>query len=215
LDHYFTGFQTYIIAEAENERGRFDMRIALEVLSQEAKYKSEGASTQGIFVYQFETLCRNRLRYDRGLQAMAADPVYDDAWREWIGTVSRQIGLIDFADLVYVRSRHYLTRRTSPGNPPPEPEKPLLFGDKEGKIALANRRKDPLYFFAALQRQLGYPKVPRPRLPDQAPELIPQLMRRLERLESRLKLMEDEHREGIDLTRFYSRQGSAEGQVDD
>ena len=37
------------------------------------------------------------------------------------------------------------------------PEKPMLFGEKEGKIAWANRKKDPLYLFAALQRHLGYP----------------------------------------------------------
>ena len=46
---------------------------------------------------------------------------------------------------------------------------PALFGEKEGKIAKANRGRDPLYLFAALQRQLGYPEVPRPRpRPDRA-----------------------------------------------
>ncbi|MCA9048037.1 MAG: hypothetical protein KDA89_04880, partial [Planctomycetaceae bacterium] len=35
-----------------------------------------------------------------------------------------------------------------------------LFGDPEGRIARANIGRDPLYFFAALQRQLGYPEVP-------------------------------------------------------
>ena len=39
--------------------------------------------------------------------------------------------------------------------PPHEP----LFGEKEGKIAKASRGRDPLYLFAALQRQLGYPEV--------------------------------------------------------
>ena len=48
------------------------------------------------------------------------------------------------------------------------PKFPTLFGEKEGKIARANRGRDPLYLFSALQRQLGYPEVPRPRRPDEA-----------------------------------------------
>ena len=46
-------------------------------------------------------------------------------------------------------------------NPTYEPPVPPLFGEKEGKIAKASRGRDPLYLFAALQRQLGYPEVPR------------------------------------------------------
>src|SRR4029077_18056675 len=32
LAHYFTPFQTYVVSEAENERGRFDISVALKVL---------------------------------------------------------------------------------------------------------------------------------------------------------------------------------------
>ena len=135
--------------------GRFDFRIGLEILEREAEYRAEGASPQGIFLYQFETLCRNRLGYDRGLEAMAGDEIYNDDWREWILTVRRQIGLVDFSDMIYVRSELYRQTRG-------EAEKPILFGEKEGRIALANRQKDPLYLFAALARHLGYPSVPRP-----------------------------------------------------
>jgi hypothetical protein len=35
-------------------------------------------------------------------------------------------------------------------------------------------------------------------------QLVPQLLRRMERLETRLKLLEDEQRGGIDLTKFYA-----------
>ena len=143
LPHYFTPFQTYVVAEAERAEGRFDFRIALEILQREVEYRVGEASPQGIFLYQFETLCRNRLGYDRGLEAIARDPSYDEAWREWILTVRRQIGLVDFADMIYVRSGLYLRTRQ-------KAEKPMLFGEKEGRIALANRRKDPLYLFAAL-----------------------------------------------------------------
>jgi hypothetical protein len=197
LPHYFTPFQTYVIGEAEKAEGRFDFRIALEILQREAEYRAAGTSPQGIFLYQFEALCRNRLGYDRGLKAIADDPLFDDAWREWILTVRRQIGLVDFADMIYVRSGLYAKKKK-------KPEKPVLFGEKEGRIALANRRKDPLYLFAALQRHLGYPPVPRPRPEDAQTYLLPALQRRVERLETRLKLLEEELREGINLQRFYA-----------
>lgn len=201
LPHYFTSFQTYVIQEAENERGRFDMRIALAILRRESEYRVEGASPQGMFFYQFETLCRNRLSYDRGLGAMAGDPIFDEEWRTWILTVRRQIGLIDLADLIFVRSRYHGTRLQADDA---VPARTLLFGEKEGKIAWANRGKDPLYLFAALQRHLGYPEVPRPQPTDDSPTLLPQLARRLERLETRLKMLEDEQRSGsIDLSKFY------------
>lgn len=208
LTHYFAPFQTYIVREAEDDRGRFDMATALEILRAEAQYRAEGVTRQGLFLFQFETLCRNRLRYDPGLHAVAEDPFYDADWQEWILTVRRQVGIIDFADLVYVRSEHYLHRRRLRAGEDLPPEKPVLFGEKEGKIALANHGKDPLYLFAALQRHLGYPTVPRLRPVEHTMELIPQLMRRVERLETRLKLMEDEQREGIDITKFYGGDGS-------
>ena len=78
LPHYFTPFQAYVVGEAEKAEGRFDFRVALEILQREAEYRAAGASPQGIFLYQFEALCRNRLGYDRGLDAVAADPIYDE-----------------------------------------------------------------------------------------------------------------------------------------
>lgn len=204
LSHYFTPFQTYIVREAENERGRFDILAGLAILRAEAEYRAAGASRQGLFIFQFEVLCRNRLRYDQGLTAIAGDPFYDENWREWILIVRRQIGIIDLSDLIYVRSQYYQMRRALQAGEELPPEKPVLFGEKEGKIAWANRSKDPLFLFAALQRHLGYPAVPRPKPPDGSPQLIPQLMRRVERLESRLKLLEEEQIAGtIDITKFY------------
>ena len=199
LPHYFTPFQSYVIGEGERAEGKFDFRVGLEVLQREAEYRAAGASPQGIFLYQFETLCRNRLGYDRGLDAIAGDEIYDADWREWILTVRRQIGLIDFSDMIYVRSELYRKNRG-------EAEKPVLFGEKEGRIALANRRKDPLYLFAALARHLGYPGVPRPRPEDMQRHVLPVLQRKVERMESRLKLLEEELRGGINLARFYASQ---------
>jgi len=204
LPHYFTSFQTYLVQEAEDDRGRFDLRMALAILRHEAEYRAEGAAAQGLFLYQFETLCRNRLRYEKGLDAVAQDPLYDADWRAWIQTVRRQVGIIDFADLVYVRSQHYVTQQARHRKAVPV-DRPILFGEKEGKIALANRHKDPLYLFASLQRHLGYPQVPRPAPPDETRQLLPLLKRQVERLEVRVKLLEDEQRGGIDLSKFYDR----------
>jgi hypothetical protein len=212
LAHYFTPFQTYVIAEGEDERGRFDLRVAFEILRFDAEYRAAGASRPGAFLYQFECLCRNRLRYERGLDAMALDPIYDADWRKWLETVRRQVGIVDVADLIYVRSQYYADDRIRRYGAL-DAKEPILFGEKEGKIAWANRHKDPLFLFSALQRHLGYPPVPRPKPPDETVQLLPQLIRRLDRLETRLKLLEDEQRGGIDLTKFYGPNGGIAGPI--
>ncbi len=202
LGHYFTPFQTFLIREAEDERSRFDFNLALEILQREARYRADGSDPQGSFLYQFETLSRHRLRYDRGLDAMAGDPLYPPPWREFILGLRRQIGMVDVADLLYVRSAYYSTmqRRTHHEYVPEQPE---LFGEKEGKIALANRRKDPTWLFAALQRHLHYPAVPRPKKPEENQAQLPRLQAMVDRLEARVKLLEEENRGGIDITKFY------------
>ena len=196
LGHYFTPFQTFVVSEAEKHEGRFDFRVALEILYREADYRAKTATPQGVFLFQFETLCRNRLGYDPGLAAMSGDPIFDRCWGQWIAMVRRQVGIVDFADMIYVRSQHYRDEH-------PDEVKPVLFGIREGRIALANRRKDPLFLFSALQRHLSYPPVPRPRRGPQAEDVLPTLQRKVERLESRLKLLEEEIRGGINLNRFY------------
>ncbi|MGI9458340.1 MAG: hypothetical protein ACR2NU_17400, partial [Aeoliella sp.] len=206
LQHYFTPFQSFIVGQAEEERGKFDMRIGLAVLEREAEYRAglnsrEAPSRQGLFLYQFEVLCRNQLGYDQGLAAVAADDVYDQPWRDWILTIRRQVGMVDIADLLYVQSAHYVERSARGGGAQPTGEP--LFGDREGRIALANRRKDPLYLFASLHRQLGYPVVPRPKVRDEAEDLLPQIARRVEQMEKRMSLIEEEQRGGIDLTKLY------------
>jgi hypothetical protein len=203
LAHYFSPFQSFLVEEAEKDRGRFDMKTAFRILQAEAKYRSESASRQGYFVFQFEALCRNRLHYDRGLAAISEDPAYDSDWKEWVLVVRRQLGLVDLADLIYGRSEEYLaTRRRKLGAQTP-PEAPILFGLQEGKIAWANRHKDPLLLFAALQRHLHYPAVPRLEPVDTTEQIVPQLQRRMERLEMRIKLLEEEGKQGIDITKFY------------
>jgi len=206
LPHYFSAFQTFVMQQAEQEGGRFDLRTGLVILEREAGYRGDGATPQGLFCYRFECLSRNRLDYSHGLPAVADDDIFDDHWKDWIQTVARQVGLVDLADLVYVRSTEYwrLESREAvlSGREEPSPSRAILFGEKEGRIARANRGKDPLFFFAALHRQLGYPAVPRPAIVLPGAETPAMMARKLERLEFRVKLLEEESRGGIDLSRF-------------
>ena len=204
LPHYFTSFQSFIVSSAEAESGRFDMNTALLILEHEARFRSESNDPPSFFFYQFEALCRNRLDYDYGLAAMANDPIYGEDWQRWILMFRHQIGIIDLADLVYIHSEYYAKRQAETGSEDDEIADPVLFGEKEGRIALANRNKEPLFFFSALARQLNYPAVPRPKRRDPIEDLLPKLSRVVERLETRIKLLEDEQRnKGIDLSQFY------------
>lgn len=204
LAHYFTPFQSYLVEQAEQEVGRFTMEIALLVMEGEAKYRAVGATAPGLFFYQFEALCRNHLNYDKGLTAISNDPAYDTDWSKWTLMLRAQVGLVDLADLLFLASEDYRNRLIAAGEPL-EGKGPFLFGEKEGRIAFGNRRKEPLFLFAGMQRHLGYPRVPRPVPPDRTNEMIPQLARRMERLEARIKLMEEERRTGIDITKFYEK----------
>jgi hypothetical protein len=204
LSHYFTPFQTFVFSRSEEDRSKFDQRTALEVLQCEAQYRAGNLTPAGLFVYQFESISRNKLGYDRGMEAMAHDPLFDETWRDWIMRARLQLGAMDFADLIYLHSEEFVQeRRRATGDPDFRPSQPILFGAKEGRIAKANRGKDPLYMFAALQRHLGYPVVPRVR-PVFGPEKeIPALQAKLGQLEKRLHLVEMELKGNLDLSQFY------------
>lgn len=201
LRHYFTPFQAHVVSQAEQDRSKFPMDQALLALEREARYKVENPSPAGLFVYQFETLSRNRLGYTKGLDAVADDPFYSEDWHDYILVLRSRLGDVDFADLIFVRSEHYVTEQRR-RNPDFVPKFPILFGEKEGKIARANRGRDPLYLFLALQRQLGYPEVPRPRRPDEAEARIALLEQRVTQLENRLKAAEAEIHNEVDLSEF-------------
>ena len=196
IAHYFTPFQTFVIAESEREESRFDFRIALEILAREAKYRSETPPIQGLFFYQFETICRNRLGYDRGLETLIQDSTYHNDWKEWLTILRKQIGLVDLAEMIFYRSEFYKTKNT-------DTNVISLFGEREGRIAFASRQRDPVFLFSALSRHLGYPGVPRQKRVSEEENLVPLLQRRIEHLETRLQLLEEELRGGVNLNRFY------------
>jgi hypothetical protein len=199
LGHYFTPFQTFVVTKAEEDVSRFSMDQGLLILEREVKYRAGTPTAAGLFVYQFEALSRNRLGYGKGLDAIAADPFYDDDWRDYIVGLRSRLGDVDFADLIYLRSAYFVVDRRR-REPDFAPKLPTLFGEKEGKIARANRGRDPLYLFAALQRQLGYPEVPRPHRPDESEARLKLLEQRVAFLENRLKLAEMEMHNEISLT---------------
>jgi hypothetical protein len=201
LPHYFTPFQAFVMRQTEEESQRFNIETALLVLEREATYRAGQPTTPGLFVYQFEALSRNRLGYDGGLSAMAGDPFYDATWREYLEMIRRQVGAVDFADLVYVRSDLYV-RDQQRHDPAYQPPVVPLFGEKEGKIAKANRGRDPLFLFAALQRQLGYPEVPRPQPQEDLSAKLEMFRAKMRELETRVKLVESELRGHVDLSQF-------------
>ena len=132
-----------MIRQAENEKSRFPMTTALLLLEREATYRANGPTKQGLFVYHFESIARNRLGYLDGLEAMAADPFYDDLWaRGYFDDLRKQVGEIDVCDLVYLRSEFHVTEEQR-RNPTYEPGHPPLFGEKEGKIAKASAQSRP------------------------------------------------------------------------
>jgi hypothetical protein len=204
LSHYFTPFQTFVIARAEDESKRFDIRIALAILEKEAEYRSRNATPQGLFIYQFESIARNRLGYGEALKAIAGDPIYDQDWRTWTSRLAGLLGTHEFAELLYRRSQHRVDehrRRTQ--NPLYEPSYAVLFGTQEGRIAKANIGRDPLYMFAALQRQLGYPEVPRPVPVRSQSQLEPAIELRFQQLEAKIQILEGELKGNLDLSQYY------------
>ncbi len=198
LLHYFAPFQAFVVRATEDENRRFGIEIALLVLEREAQYRAENLSRAGLFVYQLEVISRNRLGYDEGLEAMANDPAYDADWHAFLEQLRRGVGLIDLADFMYLRSEVYAQEHRRK-DPEYVSELPVLFGEKEGKIARAHQDRDPLFFFAALQRQLGYPEVPRPRPRDDASARFEAMQAKIRELEGQLRVLEGEVRGQLDL----------------
>lgn len=216
LSHYFAPFQAFVIEQAELDTTRLTMDMALELLEREAEYRGGDGHTrvpsrEGLFIYQFEALSRNSLGFRDGMPAIANDPMYNDDWQEWIQRIVHQIGTVEFAELVYTRSSQRVDdvnrRRQKEGNNEPfEPSFAILFDKQAGRIAKANLDRDPLYMFAALQRQLDYPKVPRPARQKERPPFEPHVELRFQKLEAQLQMLEGEMRDDIDLSQFMPKQ---------
>jgi hypothetical protein len=204
LPHYFTPFQTFVMQQTEDDKNRFSIDLGLLVLEREAQYRAGAPTSAGLFVFQLEALSRNRLGYERGLECISQDPFFDADWQSYVELVRRQLGAVEFCDLVYLRSAYYVVderRQNRDYEPPVVP----LFGEKEGKIAKASRGRDPLFLFAALQRQLGYPEVPRHKQRDDMSARLAVLVQKVKDLETRIKLVEGEVKGHVDLSQFLAK----------
>ena len=119
LPHYFTPFQTYVMQEAEAERGRFDLRIAVDILRHEAEYRGQVAGPAG----DVHVSVRMPLPQPAEIRpGPGGDRRRPDLRRELAGVdrdLRQRIGMVDFADMIYVRSQFNLIHLHAPGEPPP------------------------------------------------------------------------------------------------
>src|ERR1700730_3483147 len=60
LPHYFTSFQAFVMSRTEEEALHFSIETGLLILEREASYRSAEPTPEGLFVYQFEVLSRNK-----------------------------------------------------------------------------------------------------------------------------------------------------------
>jgi hypothetical protein len=201
LPHYFTPFQHFVARQSEEEKRKFPFTTALLILEREATYKAGTPTPSGLFVYQLEAITRNKLGYEDGLVAMSEEPFYDTEWRQNADMVRRQLGIVELSELVYLRSHQFVMEQRK-SNPAYQPSLRPLFGEKEGKIARASKGRDPLFLFAALQRQLGYPEVPRPKPKDDTDAQVERLEAKLREMETRIRILEAEARGTFDPTEF-------------
>lgn len=209
LAHYFTPFQSFVLEQAESDVARIPFEQALLILEREAQYRAQGPTPAGLFIFEVEAMSRNRLGYLDGLARMREDACFSSDWREYISLVQSQLGLRELPELVFARSESYVIERQR-SDRDYEPRFAVLFNEKEGRIAGANIGRDPMYFFAALQRQLGYPEVPRPPKEETLFRRLDGFSRTLQRMEERMKILEQEIHGQVDLAPFtITKEGAA------
>ena len=201
IPHYFTPFQRFVIRQTEDDKRKLTFSTSMLLLEREARYKADEMTPAGLFVFQFECLTRNKLGYEDGLTAMSLEPTQSKEWQANASMFRKQIGIVEFSELVYLRSEYYVAdqKRIDPDF---VPSLLPLFGEKEGKIAKASLGRDQLFLFSALQRQLNYPEVPQPKPKDDPGILVQQLEAKLRDLDIRVRMMEAESRGNFDPTQF-------------
>ena len=116
--------------------------------------RPETSSLAGLFVFQFESLSRNRLGKSTpgASRRWRRTPHYNEDWRDYDPPLQTRLGDVDFADLIFVRSLPTSSlerRRRDPGLHAQVPHP--LRRPRKGKIARCNRGRDPMYLFSALQ----------------------------------------------------------------
>ena len=197
LPHYFTPFQTYVVGEAEKAEGRFDFRIALEILQREVEYRAAGRRRKASSSISSRPSAATAWATTAAWRPSPPIAIFDENWREWILTVRRQVGLIDFG-------RHDL-----------RPQRALSQDAGEGREADPVRRKgganragqspqgSALSVFGAAAA-LGLSERAAAAARGHAAISSARLQQRVDRLETRVEAFEEELRGGINLSRFYA-----------
>ena len=202
LSHYFTPFQTFVMSRAEEERSRFDQKTALLALERLAEYLAGMPTPAGLFIYQFECIARNRLGYDRGMKAIADDPFYDKTWRDWILKARLRLGTTDFGQLIYYRSEQYLAERRK-RTPAYKPSYPILFSVQEDGSPRPTGGRIRCTCSPRCSGKSAIPRAPRLRAKEPGPIIHPALEQRLQRIETRLKILDSEVKGEFDLSEYY------------
>ena len=122
---------------------RFSMEQALLILEREAKYKSENPARRPVHFPVRVSVAKPAGLHPGTGAAMSADPLYTEDWRDYILMLQTRLGDVDFAKPHPSYYAHFVKERRKT-NPEFEPKYPTLFGEREGKIARANRGRDPV-----------------------------------------------------------------------
>ena len=134
---------------------------------------------------------------------MRGDPFYDPDWRDFLALVQapdrrgRFRRYRVFALAVLCAGSAVVGRLCSAGL--------AIVWREGGQDRQGQSRPRPLYLFAALQRQLGYPEVPRSKPKDDVGSRIEALKVKIRELETRLKLVEGEVQGRVDLSEFLAK----------
>ena len=191
IGHYFTPFQTHVVDQAEQDAQPLrdgasptgpgaggEVQGGEPIPAGAVRLPVRGPVAQPARLYEGPGGDGGRPLLHRGLAGLHPDAPQPARRRR-----------LRRPDL---RALRVFRERAKQLNPEFIPKFPTLFGEKEGKIARANRGRDPMYLFSALQRQLGYPEVPRPRRPDELEARVLLLEQKIAQLENRLKAAESD-----------------------
>ena len=195
-------FQAFVIRQAEEEKQRFPMADGAAGAGTRGRVPGRAADQPGLFVYQFETIARNRLGYIDGLAAMAADPLYDADWRATSTSSAGRSATSTSRDLVYLRSELYVTEQRR-ANPAYEPSRAAALRREGGEDRQGQPRPRPA---VPVRRAAAATRLPRgaavTQRDDGKTRSWSKIETKLRELETRLKLAEGELRGNIDLSQF-------------
>ena len=195
LPHYFTPFQSYVVREAEKADGRFDFRIALEVLQREVDI-APGRLAAGHLSLPVRGALPQPARLRSGARGRGrrSDLRRRLAGVDPDGPPPGRVGGFRRHDLRPQRAVSQAAQEGREADPLRREGRPDRAGQPaQGSLVSVLRPAAP--------PGLSHRAASRPE--DTQRYALPALERRLDRLETRLRLLEEDMRGGINLPRFY------------